>query len=78
MRGIVRMSQCRIFVQKGQPGIFRQIQRLDEFQNEVDIHKQSDLDQQLLQFLPNNRHRSTVPITTFTPTKKRKVYPHCP
>ena len=28
--------------------------------------------------LPNNRHRSTVPILTFTPTKKRKVYPHCP
>ena len=50
MHGIVRLSQCRIFFQKSKSGLFHQIQRLDGFQNEVDTHKQSDLDQQLLQF----------------------------
>ena len=76
MHGNVRLSQCRVFVQKSQPGIFRQIQRLDEFQSEADSHRQSDLDHHLLHFLPSNRHDRAYYY--FYTVKKRKVDPHCP
>ena len=49
MHGNVRLSQCRIFFQKAKLGPFGRTQKLDGFQSKADSHKQSDLDQHLLQ-----------------------------